>query len=55
MKPGDVVGYVSPYRTGVFDARIMSINHDGTYDLAVLNFCANPSLSFTHGIVDQSS
>jgi hypothetical protein len=32
---GEIVDYTSPYRTGIFDAVIRNIRHDGTVDIEV--------------------
>lgn len=32
---GEVVDYISPYRTGTFDAVIRNVRHDGTVDIEV--------------------
>lgn len=36
MKPGDRVHYVSPFRTGTFEAVITHVDPSGTVDIDVL-------------------
>ena len=35
IKPGDQINYVSPFRTGTFDAIVTTANPDGTVDIDV--------------------